>query len=76
MHDQRFLNNKIKKYKNETKGCTFTPRINYSRDEDFEAPEEQLITSTIYDRQSLWKLKKDMKVDEERTKRKRKETEN
>lgn len=57
-----FYKNKLKEYQKETEGCTFQPEI-YSY--DYRNPAMEGV-GDFYERNNMWKLHKDMKVDEQR----------
>jgi hypothetical protein len=59
--DQKFIFKKVSEQQKELSGCTFEPRLNTQR---YRQKEE--LQGDVYDRNSMWKLHKDMKVDEQR----------
>ena len=51
----------------ELEGCTFEPEF-YSKDYRFNQTLNFMAAGDVYDRNNMWRLQKDMKIDEQRFK--------
>lgn len=65
--DQKFIEKRLHDYEKETEGCTFSPEL-YTQDFNRQVHDKYQAAGDIYNRNNMWKLQKDMKIDEQRLK--------
>mmetsp|Transcript_16334 Transcript_16334/g.14254 ORF Transcript_16334/g.14254 Transcript_16334/m.14254 type:complete len:95 (+) Transcript_16334:424-708(+) len=69
VQDQKYIVKRLKDYRKETEGCTFTPQLNPT-DYNMNQTLDYLNIGDVYDRNRTWRRKKEIKIDEERIRKK------